>query len=66
MIVTRRPKFACRACPGTLVQAPAPERLIKGGLPTERLVGHVLAAKYQWHLPLYRQAQIMATQRAFA
>lgn len=62
VIVTRRPKFACRACPGTVVQAPAPERLIKGGLPTERLVAHVLAAKYQWHLPLYRQAQMMTTQ----
>jgi hypothetical protein len=32
------------------------------GLPTERLVAHVLAAKYQWHLPLYRQAQMMTTQ----
>jgi transposase len=60
VIVTRRPKFACRACSGALIQAPAPERLIKGGLPTERLVAHVLAAKYQWHLPLYRQAQMMA------
>jgi transposase len=62
VIVTRRPKFACGACSGTVVQAPAPERLIKGGLPTERLVAHVLAAKYQWHLPLYRQAQMMAVQ----
>ncbi len=62
VIVTRRPKFACRACSGTVTQAPAPERLIKGGLPTERLVAHVLAAKYQWHLPLYRQAQMMAVQ----
>jgi transposase len=62
VIVTRRLKFACRACPGSLVQAPAPERLIKGGLPTERLVAHVLAAKYQWHLPLYRQAQMITTQ----
>jgi transposase len=62
VIVTRRPKLACRACSGTVVQAPAPERLIKGGLPTERLVAHVLAAKYQWHLPLYRQAQMMAVR----
>ena len=62
VIVTRRLKFACGACPGSLVQAPAPERLIKGGLPTERLVADVLAAKYQWHLPLYRQAQMMTTQ----
>lgn len=62
VMVTRRPKMACRACFGVVVQASAPERLIKGGLPTERLVAHVIDAKYHWHLPLYRQAQMMATQ----
>jgi len=61
VIVTRRPKMACRACAGVVVQHAAPERLIKGGLPTERLVAHVIDAKYHWHLPLYRQAQMMAT-----
>lgn len=59
VIVTHRPKYACRACEGTVVQAPAPERLIKGGLPTEAMVAHVLAGKYAWHLPLYRQAQML-------
>ena len=44
--VTRRPKYACRGCAEGVVQAPAPERLIEGGIPTERLVAHVLAAKY--------------------
>ena len=44
-----------------MVQAPAPQRLIKGGLPTETMVAHVLAGKYAWHLPLYRQAQMLAT-----
>ena len=62
VIVTRRPKLACRACAGTVVQAPAPARLIEGGLPTEALVAHVLVARYADHLPLYRQAQIMARQ----
>jgi len=42
------------------VQAPAPERLIKGGLPTEAMVAHVLVSKYAWHLPLCRQAQMLA------
>lgn len=60
VIVTRRPKLACRACHGVVLQHAAPERLIKGGLPTERLVAHVIDAKYHWHLPLYRQAQMMA------
>src|SRR5271156_5274854 len=38
VIVTRRPKYACRACEGEVAQAPAPERLIEGGLPTENLI----------------------------
>ena len=62
VIVTKRPKLACRACAGTVVQAPAPPRLIEGGLPTEALVAHVLVSRYADHLPLYRQAQIMARQ----
>jgi transposase len=62
VIVTRRPKLVCRACPGTVVQSPAPARLIEGGLPTEALVAHVLVSRYAEHLPLYRQAQIMARQ----
>jgi transposase len=57
VLVTHRPKYACRACEQAVVQAPAPERLIKGGLPTEAMVASVLVAKYAWHLPLYRQAQ---------
>src|SRR5436190_20224677 len=62
VIVTHRPKYGCRVCEAAPVQAPAPERLIKGGIPTEALVAYVLAAKYAWHLPLYRQAQILLAQ----
>ena len=62
VIVTRRRKFACRSCEGKVAQAPAPERLIRGGLPTEALVAHVLVGKYAWHLPLYRQAQMLKSQ----
>ena len=62
VIVTRRPKYACQACAGEVVQAPAPERLIENGIPTEALVAHVLIAKYADHTPLYRQAQIYARQ----
>src|SRR5712691_7479096 len=32
VIVTRRPKYACRTCQEAVVQAPAPARLIEGGL----------------------------------
>lgn len=62
VIVTRRPKYACRACEGTVVQAPARPRLIEGGLPTERLVAQVIVDKYADHVPLYRQAQAFARQ----
>ena len=62
VIVTHRPKYACRACEQAVVVAPAPERLIKGGLPTEAMVASVLVAKYAWHLPLYRQSQMLLGQ----
>jgi len=62
VIVTHRPKYACRACEGQVVQAPATPRLIEGGLPTERMVAQVLVAKYADHTPLYRQAQGLARQ----
>ncbi|MER8467612.1 IS66 family transposase [Mesorhizobium sp. M1396] len=62
VIVVRRPKYACRACEDVVVQAPAPARLIEGGLPTETTVAQVLVSKYADHLPLYRQAQIYARQ----
>jgi transposase len=62
VIVTHRPKYGCRACEGAVVQAPAPERLIKNGIPTEALVASVVVDKFAWHSPLYRQAQIMKLQ----
>ncbi len=62
VIVTKRPKLACRACAGVVVQAPAPARLVEGGMPTEATVAHVLVSRYADHLPLYRQTQILARQ----
>src|SRR3954447_39129 len=60
--VIRRPRYACRACEEAVVQAPAPERPITGGMATEALLAHVLVAKYADFLPLYRQAGIFARQ----
>lgn len=62
VLVTRRPRYACRACEDVVVQKPAPARLIEGGLPTETAIALVLVAKYADHLPLYRQSQIYARQ----
>lgn len=60
VIVTIRPKYACRTCTDGVTQAPAPPWLIEGGLPTEGAIAHVLVSKYADHLPLYRQSQILA------
>jgi transposase len=62
VLVTIRPKYACRTCEDGVMQALAPARLIEGGLPTEATVAQVLVSKYADHLPLYRQAQIYARQ----
>src|SRR3979490_2740015 len=62
VLVTRRPKYACRSCEDGVMQAPAPARLIEGGLPTAATGAPVLVSKYADHLPLYRQAQIYARQ----
>src|SRR3954469_98180 len=60
--VIRRPRYACRACEEAVVQVPAPERPITGGMATEALLAHVLVAKFADFLPLYQQAQILARQ----
>jgi transposase len=60
VIVTVRPKYACRTCTDGVTQVPAPSHLIMGGLPTEASIAHVLVSKYADHLPLYRQSQILA------
>src|SRR3954452_22775130 len=57
--VTRRPIYGCRRCAETVVQAPAPDSAIPGGLPTEGLLAQVAVSKYNDGLPLYRQAQIL-------
>ena len=62
VLLVRRPKYGCRVCQDVIVQAPAPARLIEGGLPTEATVAQVLVSKFADHLPLYRQAQIYGRQ----
>ena len=63
VIVTRRPKYVCRACRAHVVQAEAPARLIEGGVPTEGLLAHIAVSKYADGLPLYRQEGIYARER---
>jgi transposase len=52
-----RGKWVCAKCE-TLVQAPVAPHVIDKGIPTSGLLAQVLVAKFQDHLPLYRQEQI--------
>ena len=45
---TIRPKYACRGCEGPIVQAPAPARLVEGGMATTALIAHIAMAKEAW------------------
>jgi transposase len=60
VIVTIRPRYACPKGRAGVIQAPAPAHLIEAGLPTEALIAQVVVSKYSEHLPLYRQAQVLA------
>lgn len=57
--ITRRPIYGCRSCGEAVVQAPAPDSVVPGGLPTEALLAHLAVSKYCDGLPLYRQVQIL-------
>lgn len=58
---TIRPRYACRACENAIVQAPAPARIMDGGMVTTAFAAHVAVSKFAWHLPLHRQAQMLAS-----
>ena len=64
--VVCRPRYGCRSCEGAVVQAPAPERPIDGGMATEALIAHVVVSKFCDALPLYRQAQMLQAPRHHA
>jgi transposase len=61
VVRTIRPKYSCRACE-KIVQAPAPVKAIARGKATFGTLAHVIVSKYDHHLPLYRQAEMMAAQ----
>ena len=62
VLVTRRPRYACRRCSRAVAQAHASEHVVPGGLPTEVLIAQVMVAKFGDHLPFYRQAEIYTRQ----
>ncbi|WP_363696615.1 IS66 family transposase [Sphingomonas sp.] len=56
-----RPKYSCRICE-KIVQAPAPVSAVARGKATFATLAHVVVSKFDHHLPLYRQAEMMAAQ----
>ena len=54
-----RPKYSCRSCE-KIIQAPAPVKAIARGKATFATLAHVVVSKFDHHLPLYRQAEMMA------
>ena len=61
VVRTIRPKYSCRSCE-KIVQAPAPVKAIARGKATFATLAHVIVAKFDHHLPLYRQSEMMAAQ----
>ena len=53
-----RIKYACKACTEGVTTAPMPKQPIPKGIPTAGLLAHVAVAKFDDHLPLYRQSEI--------
>jgi transposase len=63
LVETARLKKSCRVCE-KIVQPPAPTRPIPRALAGPSLLAHILVAKYDDYLPLYRQGEIFARQGA--
>jgi transposase len=54
-----RKKYACKKCEETIKIAPFPKQPIPRSIAAPGLLSHVLTSKFQDHLPLYRQEQIL-------
>ena len=60
VIVTVRPRYACPNGRTGVVQAKAPAHLLEGSWPTEALLAQIAVSKHSEHMPLNRQAVVMA------
>ncbi len=56
-----RPRLACICCEA-VVQAEMPSRPIPKSFVGPALMAHILASKYGYHLPLYRQSQMFENE----
>lgn len=53
-----RPKYACKPCQDNVKIAPMPKFLLPKSIATAELVAYTIVAKYNDHIPLYRQSAI--------
>ncbi len=61
--VTKREKRACRGCEqGTVTMAPLEARIVEKGLASDAVVIQTVVSKYCDHVPLYRQAMMLARE----
>jgi transposase len=54
-----RKKYACRHCEETMKTAPMPPQPIPRSIAAPGLLSHILVSKFQDHLPLHRQEQML-------
>ena len=59
VIQHQRVKYACPCCDLGIKVTPAPPRIIPRGLLTESALAWIAAGKYQFGMPLYRQAGLL-------
>lgn len=59
VIQHQRVKYACPCCDLGIKVTPAPLRIIARGLLTESALAWIIAGKYQFGMPVYRQAALL-------
>lgn len=59
VIQHQRVKYACPCCDLGIKVTPAPARIIPHGLLTESALAWIITGKYQYGMPLYRQATLL-------
>lgn len=57
-------KYACSKCQGKVVTSELPPQAIERCMAGEGLLAHVIASKYGYHQPLYRQSEIAGHEGA--
>lgn len=59
VIVNVRKTYACKACEDTIKTAPVAPAILPKSIATPSLLSHIAVAKYDDHMPLYRQEEIL-------